>query len=102
MKAEELETEDIELEIEFALHEYCMKDRDGYHSGVRPNHWIPGRDYTFIGQVNFIGKELLRPGEKCKAILKGIIAKQDKEAFTSGFTWHVCEANTIVGYAKVL
>ena len=24
-----------------------MKGREGYKSGIRPNHWIPGRDYTF-------------------------------------------------------
>jgi hypothetical protein len=102
MKAEDLETEDIELKIEFGLHESCMQGRDGYYSGIRPNHWIPGRDYTFLGQVEFDDRELLKPGEKCKATLKGIVAIQDKKSFKSGFSWHVCEANKIMGYAKVL
>lgn len=102
MNAEQLETEDIELRIEFGLHESCMQGRDGYYSGIRPNHWIPGRDYTFIGQVNYEDRDLLKPGEKCNATLKGVIATQDKGKFIPGFTWHICEANKIMGYATVL
>lgn len=102
MKTEKLETVDIELKIEFGLHESCMQGRDGYYSGIRPNHWIPGCDYTFLGQVEYEDRDLLKPGEKCNATLKGIIAIQDKEKFVPGFTWHVCETNKIMGYAKVL
>ena len=78
MNTEQLETEDIELRIEFGLHESCMQGRDGYYSGIRPNHWIPGRDYTFIGQANNEDRNLLKPGEKCNATLKGVIATQEK------------------------
>lgn len=102
MKAEQLETENIELKIELGLHESCMQGRAGYYSGIRPNHWIPGRDYTFLGQIDYEDKELLKPSESCIANLNAIIAKQDKGKFISGFIWHICESNKIMGYAKVL
>ena len=97
-----METESIELKIEFGLHKSCMGGRKGYGTGIRPNHWIPGRDYTFIGQVDFIDSEWVRPGEKCIAIVHCLMPRQDVELFKSGFTWHICEANKIMGYAKVL
>jgi hypothetical protein len=97
-----LETEELTLNIEVGLHKSCMEGRPGYKSGVRPNHWIPGRDYTFLGQIGFSDRELLKPGESCKARINCIIASQDKELFKPGFTWHICEANKIMGYAKVI
>ncbi|WP_211219911.1 hypothetical protein, partial [Simiduia agarivorans] len=88
--------------VEIGLHESCMQGRPGYRSGVRPNHWMPGKDYTFMGQVDFIGRDLLSPGECCEAIVKCIIPVQDLGLFEPGFIWQICEANRIMGYAKVL
>lgn len=97
-----METEDLELRVVVGLHESCMNGRLGYKSGVRPNHWIPGRDYTFLGQVEFEGRGILRPGESCNATVKCIVATQDIELFKPGFAWHICEANKIMGFARVL
>jgi hypothetical protein len=102
METAVLETEDLILNVEVGLHEHCMHDRDGYHSGVRPNHWIPGRTYTFIGQIDFLDRGHLQPGQTCEATMQCIIARQDRDLFVPGFAWHICEANMIVGYARVL
>ena len=102
MSIEDLETEVLTLKVEVGLHQSCMDGRSGYRSGIRPNHWIPGRDYTFIGQLEFIGQDLLAPGESCQATIKCILPVQDMERFQPGFIWHICEANKIMGYAKVL
>ena len=102
MDVESLATINLNLTVEVGLHETCMKDRDGYRTGVRPNHWIPGRDYTFAGQLDFQAKEWLRPGETCKASLSCVVATQDLHLMVPGFCWHICEANRIVGYAKII
>ncbi|MBT1065495.1 hypothetical protein KJY73_18050 [Bowmanella sp. Y26] len=96
------ETVDAAFDIEVALFEPPMRGREGYVSGVQPNHLIPGKDYFFIGRVEFEGKKWLKPGEKCKARLECIIPKADLELFAPGFAWHICEAYKVVGYAKVI
>lgn len=88
-----MEIEKIDVKVEFGLHLSCMHGRKGYGTGIRPNHWIPGRDYTFIGQVDFIDREWLEPGEKCTANVRCIMPAQDLEKFKPGFIWHVCEVN---------
>ena len=102
MKAEDLETYDFDAKIIVTLHKYCMQDREGYKTKIRPNHWIPGRDYAFAGQLEFVDRELLRPGESCYAIGQFIAATQDKYLFVPGFKWHICEANKIVGYGEIV
>jgi len=102
MSVAEMETKSLDMVVEFGLHQSRMEGRDGYTSGVRPNHRIPGRDYTFIGQVEFGDRKTLTPGESCVANMKCIVATQDMDLFKPGFTWHVCEANKIVGYARVI
>ena len=97
-----LETVDIECEVEVSLIELAMKNRWGYRTGISPNHWIPGRDYAFIGKLNFIGVEILEPGRTCRAIGGFVLPKQDLPLIKNGFTWHICEAYTIVGYVKVV
>ena len=97
-----LETVDIECEVEVSLIEFAMKDRWGYRTGISPNHWIPGRDYAFIGKLNFIDTEILEPGGTCNALGGFILPKQDLPLIKRGFTWHICEAYTIVGYVKVV
>ena len=102
MEIDNLETEVIDLEVEFGLYEFAMEGREGYYSKVRPNHCIPSRDYAFMGVVEFHDRELLKPGQSCRATIKAIIASQDKTLFKTGFAWHVTEAYKIVGYAKVI
>ncbi|WP_345875438.1 hypothetical protein [Shewanella algae] len=102
MDEDEMETTDLTLKAEVGLHQSCMEGRKGYGTGIRPNHWIPGRDYTFLGQIEFSDRDLLKPGESCEATINCIVASQDKELFKPGFAWHICEANKIMGYAKVL
>src|SRR6478735_3990975 len=53
-------------EVEVSLNPSAMANRPGFGSGVRPNHWIPGRHYTYIGQLDFKDREWLKPGESCK------------------------------------
>lgn len=102
MEVENLETEAIDALVEIGLYEQCMKDRPGYKSGVRPNHWMPGREYCFMGQLEFTDREWLKPGDSCIANGKFIIASQDVKSFVPGYAWHICEANKIVGYGKVI
>ena len=97
-----METVNFNVSIEISLHENCMIGRDGYYSRVRPNHWIPGKTYTFAGQIEFTDRELLKPGETCFADMSCIVSPKDAELFTAGFAWHICEGNKIVGYAKVV
>ena len=102
MSIEEIKTENINASVEVGLHESCMRDRDGYYSGVRPNHWMPGRDYCFMGQLDFIDTDLLKPGDTCRANGRFIIASQDIPEFKPGYCWHICEANKIMGYGRVV
>ena len=88
--------------VELSLDAVAMKGRRGYRSGVRPNHWLPGRDYACIGQLEFLDREWLGPGEACKARGRFIIAEQDLGDFVPGFAWDVGEARRIVGRCKLL
>jgi hypothetical protein len=97
-----METVELEAEIEVGLHEECMEGRKGYGTGIRPNHWIPSRAYTFIGQIDFLDRDWLEPGESCKARLRFIVPKQDVPKFVAGFSWHICEVNRIMGYCTVV
>src|SRR6478672_13595200 len=87
--------------VEFALDAVAMKGRLGYRSGIRPNHWMPGRDYTFMGHLHFVDREWLKPGEKCEAKGSFIIAEQDFSSFVPGFTWQVGEGHKIVGQCRL-
>lgn len=98
----EIETRNLSAIVEVGLHESCMSGREGYYSGVRPNHWMPGRDYCFAGQLDFLDTDLLKPGATCRAVGRFIIAAQDISEFQPGYCWHICEANKIVGYGKVI
>ena len=88
--------------VEFTLDAAAMKGRPGYRSGVRPNHWMPGREYAFVGQLDFVDREWLRPGEMCEAKGNFIIPEQDLPSFLPGFAWQVGEAYKIVGHCKLL
>ena len=80
-----------------------MAGRPGYHTGIRPNHRMPGRDYYFIGQLDYSDREWLRPGEVCEASGSFIVAEQDRGKFLPGFEWDVCEGpGKVVGQCKLL
>lgn len=83
--------------VVLALDAEAMKGRPGFRSGVRPNHWIPGRDYALTGQLDFLGREWLRPGEQCAALGTFIVPEQDRSSFVPGFTWNIGEGARIVG-----
>jgi hypothetical protein len=100
--ASSLKTGTIEATVRFALHAEAMKGRAGFRSGVRPNHWLQDRDYTFMGKLDFIDREWLRPGEECTATVTLVIAEQDRERFVPGFTWQVGESVRIVGECTVI
>jgi hypothetical protein len=89
-------------EVEVSLNPSAMANRPGFGSGVRPNHWIPGRHYTYIGQLDFKDREWLKPGESCKAICRFLVPPDDLSLFAPGLAWHICEADRIVGFGRVL
>jgi hypothetical protein len=102
MREAPLATSELSLAVEVELDGEAMRGRPGYRSGVRPNHMMPGRDYFFIGQLDFIDRDLLRPGEKCKASGLFVIAEQDRVRFISGFSWMISEGAKIVGRCRIL
>lgn len=83
--------------VVFSLDAEAMKGRPGFRSGVRPNHWMPGRDYALTGQLDFLGREWLKPGEQCAALGIFIVPEQDRSRFVPGFAWQVGEGRRIVG-----
>ena len=102
MDASSLKVGTIEATVRFALDADAMKGRPGFRSGIRPNHWIQDRDYTFMGKLDFVDREWLRPGEECTATVTLLIAEQDRERFVRGFTWQVGESVRIVGTCTLL
>lgn len=88
--------------VEISLNPSAMADSPGFRTGVRPNHWIPGRHDTYIGQLDFTDREWLRPGDTCDAIGRFLVPPRDLDLFAPGFAWHICEANRIVGFGRVL
>ena len=67
--------------VVFAVDADAMKGRPGFRSGVRPNHWMPGRDYALTGQLDFLGREWVKPGERCDALGTFIVPEQDRSSF---------------------
>ena len=92
----------FEALIKVGLHAEFMQGRKGYGTGIRPNHWIPSKSYTFIGQIDFIGQDWLNPGESCEANGRFLLPVLDEHLFVPGFSWHICEGNKIMGYATIL
>jgi hypothetical protein len=77
--------------------EQLAQRRPGLRSGVRPNHWMPGRDHALTGQLDFLGREWLKPGEQCAALGILIVPEQDRDRLVPGFAWQVEEGSRIVG-----
>jgi hypothetical protein len=102
MCTQSLEVGRIVAMVEFTLDSAAMKGRQGLPTGIRPNHWMPGRDYTFMGQLDFVDREWLKPGETCVAKGSFIIAKQDLGSFVPGLTWQVGEGIRIIGRCTLL
>lgn len=92
----------IHAVVEVGLYESCMRGREGYRSGIRPNHWMPGKDSCFMGQLDFTDRQLLAPGEICIANARFIIGPEQQDYFYVGNAWHIGEANKIVGYVKII
>ena len=63
---------------------------------------IPGRDYNFIGQIDYSDREWLQPGETCEGRGLFIVADQDRASFVPGLTWEVGEGPRVVGSCKLL
>ena len=102
MDLRHLEVGHIETRLEVELDAEAMRGRLGFKTGIRPNHWLPGREYTFVGKLDFTDREWLRPGEKCTAVGHLIIAEQDLGSFVPGFTWQIGESVYIVGRCTLL
>lgn len=97
-----LASADARFVVEVALDATAMHGRDGYRTGVRPNHRMPGRDYTFIGQLDFQDREWLRPGETCLATARLLVADQDLARFHPGFRWAIAEGPKVVGHCILI
>jgi hypothetical protein len=74
----------------------------GYGTGVRPNHNFPGRSYSVIGQLDFIEKDWLCPGESCEAKGHFLIPVEDTVDFVPGFKWDICEVKKVTGTAELI
>ena len=80
-----------------------MLGREGWRTGVRPNHRIPGRgNEMFIGMLKFLDREWLRPGECAEATGSFMLMPVDVPLFVPGFEWELCEALHVVGRAELL
>ncbi len=88
----------IEGTVKVTLNDNCM----GYGSGIRPNHNFPGRAYSIIGQLNFLDKDWLCPGETCLARGRFLLPEEDAADFKPGFKWDICEVRKITGNAELL
>jgi hypothetical protein len=93
---------DLVAEIEFCLDETAQLGAPAWFSGIRPQHRIPGRPYSFMGQIDLIGVKSISPGQCCRAKATCIIAERDRPYFVPGFCWHICKVDRIVGYARYI
>ena len=82
----------------------AMRGGEGWRSGIRPNHRIPGRgSEMFMGMLSFLDREWLRPGECTEASGSFLIMPIDEPLFVPGFSWELCEGpHRIVGRAELL
>jgi len=92
----------VAANVQVTLIENYMPGRAGFNSGVRPNHIYPGVDYACAGILDFVDRDQLAPGETCAAKARLMIPEKDVPLFAPGFKWHICESNTIVGFAELL
>lgn len=81
----------------------AMRGREGWRTGIRPNHRIAGRaNEMFMGMLEFSDREWLRPGECAEAIGSFMIMSVDMPLFVAGFSWELCEGLHVVGRAQLL
>jgi hypothetical protein len=80
-----------------------MFGHEGWRTGVRPNHRIPGRgNEMFMGMLTFSDREWLRPGQCAEATVRFMVMPADVPLFVPGFWWELCEGPHVVGRAEVL
>jgi hypothetical protein len=91
---------DLIAEIEFCLDDNAQLGVPALYSGIRPQHRIPGRPYSFFGQIDLLGVQSISPGQCCRAKATCIIKEQDRHCFVQGFCWHICTRDKIIGYAR--
>jgi hypothetical protein len=91
---------DLTAEIEFCLDENAQLGVPAWYSGIRPQHRIPGRPYSFFGQIDLLDVQSISPGQCCRAKATCIIKEQDRPYFIPGFCWHICSRDKIIGYAR--
>jgi len=102
MDASELKVGTIGVTVRFALNADAMRGRAGFKTGIRPNHWMKDREYTFVGQLDFVDRDFLESGSECTATVVLLIAEQDRERFVPGFVWQVGESVHIIGECTLL
>ena|SRR5690606_9439841 len=89
--------------VRVCLDAAVMRGREGWRTGIRPNHRIPGRDdEMFVGMLTFSDREWLRPGECTEANGRFMIMPIDEPLFVPGFSWELCEGPRVVGRAELL
>lgn len=62
---------------------------DVAYSPIRPNHKVEGFDGFFISQLDFIGKQHLKPGESIMADAQGIMTSEMLNSLKNGSKWLV-------------
>ena len=72
---------------------------EGFGTGLRPNHLIPGTGCNFMGQLNFEDVEWLKLGESCMATSHIAVISCMSSIFVPGFAWELCAGHTVFGTA---
>jgi len=78
----------------------------GFISGLRPNHVFEYSDdgllRTYIGDIQFEGKELIMPGEEKEVLVRFLDHQSIRKYLQVGRTWWVHEGARCTGEAEIL
>ena len=73
----------------------------GYSSGVRPNHYFDGEDFSSVGVVEFTAGDSLELGAVGEAKVR-FIRSIDAKPIQVGTRWRICEGNREVGTGQIV
>jgi len=71
-----------------------------YATGIKPNHFFPGVDGSTIGVVEFDGRDQLKFGESCDALVT-FLWLTDWPPLVAGLTWRLQEGAKHVGNGRI-
>ncbi|OYU94428.1 MAG: hypothetical protein CFE21_15575 [Bacteroidetes bacterium B1(2017)] len=79
----------------------------GFISGYSPNHVFEYTDkgqllQTFIGDIQFVGKPTIEPGEEREVIVRFIMNQPIEKYLNKGQIWWIHEGAKQIGQAEIL